>query len=413
MPKPVSVLTIVTVVVLAAAASPGAAQYLGGGTRTAHETRLADLREMSEKFVSPGRAFPAELHDWRPMEGVRSIRDVLALIAAETPLFPTMWGFGAPSWLPEPVIGPELERLGGPRPEELVAYSRMNRIVPPWSRAGDSDSQEDTRRPRPGDLFVANLRSSRVAWFDGGSGEYLGALSGGGDGELRGATGAAFGPNGDLYVGSSQNHRILRFDGTTGELTGVVVDGGELEMPFSLVFGPDGDLYVSSGSTHRVLRYDGRSGTLVGVAAEGGGLLQPIGLGFGPEDGMLYVVNSRGRNVLRFDPATGEPLGVFASDSLRFPSDLAFGPDGGLYVTSAGSGAVVRFDRRTGAFVDIYGRLPGDGGVPVGLAFRADGSLVVGDFARSRLYEIPPGGGEPLLLSDQGLAGPENVAIRP
>lgn len=173
---------------LALAASPLAAQYLGGGTKTAHEARLADLDEMREKFVSLGGAFPAEAHDWRPMEGVRSVRDVFALIAAEGSLFPLMWGYDVPAWVPDPSIGAELQRLGeldfaelltevdrsfghalelfeAMEPAELerpvtffglevplgtavtlmandmhehlgqlIAYARTNRVVPPWSR---------------------------------------------------------------------------------------------------------------------------------------------------------------------------------------------------------------------------------------------------------------------------------------
>lgn len=173
---------------LALTALPLSAQYLGGGTKTAHEARLADLDEMRGKFVSLGGAFPAEAHDWRPMEGVRSVRDVLALIAAEGTFFPTMWGYDAPAWVPEPSIGAELERLRAldfaelltevdrsfahtlglfeamepaelERPVtffglevplgtavtlmandmhehlgQLIAYARTNRVVPPWSR---------------------------------------------------------------------------------------------------------------------------------------------------------------------------------------------------------------------------------------------------------------------------------------
>lgn len=266
--------------------------------------------------------------------------------------------------------------------------------------------------PRPGDLFVANLESSEVAWFDGASGAYCGAFVPGGDGGLRGATGIAFGPDGDLFVGSVQTHEVLRYDGETGMFEGVFVAGGELESPFSLIFGPDGHLYVSSGTSNRVLRYHGRTGAFLGVAAEGDGLRQPIGLSFSPHDGLLYVVNSVERTILRFDPATGMSRGVFAADSLAFPSDLTFGPDGDLFVSNAASSSVARLDGRSGDFVETLLRLPGQGGVPMGLAFRDDGALVVGDFGRSRLYLVDAAG-EHSLLADQGLRRPENIAIKP
>jgi len=272
---------------------------------------------------------------------------------------------------------------------------------------------EGRSRIEADDLLVANLQGGHVTWLDGRSGALLGCLSAEGAGEIRGGTGIAFGPDGDLYVGSSRNDRILRFDGSTGEFIGLFVEDGELASPFSLVFGPDGDLYVTSGTGDRVLRYDGHTASFLGVAASGGGLERPIGLAFGPSDRMLYVANVRGRDVLRFDPASGRFLGVFASDSLRFPSDLAFGPEGDLYVSSAGSGTVIRFDGSTGTFVEIYARLPGKGGVPMGLAFLPAGDLAIGDFGRNRIYRVPSGGGEPTLLSDEGLRRPENLAVKP
>lgn len=271
----------------------------------------------------------------------------------------------------------------------------------------------EPRRPRAGDLFVANLQRSDVAWFDGASGAYLGPFVEAGSGGLSAATGVAFGPGGDLYVASSANHRVLRYDGVSGDFKGVFVDGGELEQPFSLAFGPDDDLFVSSGSRNRVLRFDGATGELLGVAAEGSGLVQPIGLAFGPSDGLLYVVNSVGDNVVRFDPETGGSAGVFATDSLHFPSDLAFGADGDLYVTNAATGSVVRFDGRTGAFLDVRFRLPGSGAAAMGIASLREGTLVVGDFARDRLYAAESGGQTLRLLAEKGLDGPENIAVRP
>ena len=159
----------------------------GPRLRTMHETQIADLREMNEKYASLAEAFSEDLWDWRPMEGVRSVRDVMALAAAEAYLFPTMWGFEAPARV-RPDFTDELARLGAlPKPElideinvafahfieivenmngtdryretsffgrtvdlqtaimlaatdmhehlgQAIAYARTNRVVPPWSR---------------------------------------------------------------------------------------------------------------------------------------------------------------------------------------------------------------------------------------------------------------------------------------
>lgn len=165
------------------------AQYLGGGSKNAVETQIADLEAMRDKFLALANAFPDSLYDWRPMEGVRSVHDVLALIAAEGVLFPTMWGFDKPEWVADGGFGGELGRLGALSKEDLmmeiersfdhviglvaglsaedrarevdffgltvdvgtavslmandmhehlgqsIAYARMNQIVPPWSRS--------------------------------------------------------------------------------------------------------------------------------------------------------------------------------------------------------------------------------------------------------------------------------------
>ena len=44
---------------------------------------LADLEVMRGKFIGLAQAFPARQYTWRPMDGVRSVSEVLMLIASE------------------------------------------------------------------------------------------------------------------------------------------------------------------------------------------------------------------------------------------------------------------------------------------------------------------------------------------
>src|SRR5262245_12375963 len=44
---------------------------------------LGDLEVLRGKFVGLAEAFPAEKYTWRPMDGVRSVSEVLMLIASE------------------------------------------------------------------------------------------------------------------------------------------------------------------------------------------------------------------------------------------------------------------------------------------------------------------------------------------
>lgn len=148
---------------------------------------LADLEGLRGKFVGLAEAFPQDKYTWRPMEGVRSVSEVLMLAAMEGYGFIPN-GFGGKP-LPPPggqegaakmraisdkaeviehlnkgfayakaqleaidpatltgkralfgqqrstsqialLIGGDLhEHLG-----QLIAYARMNHIVPPWSK---------------------------------------------------------------------------------------------------------------------------------------------------------------------------------------------------------------------------------------------------------------------------------------
>jgi hypothetical protein len=146
---------------------------------------LADLEVVRGKFVGLAEAFPQDKYDWRPMEGVRSVAEVLMLAAMEGYSFiPNSFGGKPPEMSKEEMtklralntkaqviehinkgfahakaqleaidnasltgkralfgqqrsaaaiallVGGDLhEHLG-----QLIAYARMNKIVPPWSK---------------------------------------------------------------------------------------------------------------------------------------------------------------------------------------------------------------------------------------------------------------------------------------
>lgn len=147
-------------------------------------TYVADLEAMKAKFLGLANAFPQDKYTWRPMDGVRSVSEVLMLIASEGYGFaPSALG-GKPAMSREEsgklvavsdkaqvidhltkgfahakqeleavdpatltgkrklfgrdlstaeaamfVAGDMHEHLG-----QLIAYARSNRIVPPWSK---------------------------------------------------------------------------------------------------------------------------------------------------------------------------------------------------------------------------------------------------------------------------------------
>jgi hypothetical protein len=147
---------------------------------------IADLDNLHTKFVGLAQAFPQDKYAWRPMEGVRSVSEVLMLAAMEGYSFiPTSFGAKAadlgsreeaaklrtlsdkaqiiehlnkgfahakkelealdPATLTakRKVMGQDRSAadvalfIGGDLHEHLgqmIAYARMNHIVPPWSK---------------------------------------------------------------------------------------------------------------------------------------------------------------------------------------------------------------------------------------------------------------------------------------
>ncbi|NKB89314.1 MAG: hypothetical protein GKS06_13935 [Acidobacteria bacterium] len=280
-----------------------------------------------------------------------------------------------------------------------TSSTRATASAPPSSQAAV--------RALPGNIFAANLSSHSVSQHDGNSGESLGDFVASGAGGLVGPTGIAFGPDGDLYVGSSGSNQVLRFDGDTGEPIDVFTKSA-IERPFSIIFSPDGDLLVSSRD--QILRIN-PEGQILGEAVVSDKLRQPIGLRFGPEN-KLYVANSRGDNVLVFDWPSGTLVNEIDSESLRFPSDVDLTPDGRLLVSSAFTRAVHVFDPITGQELPDVAMLP-EGSAPVGLALDDIGRVWIADFAANALYRWPISGQLTGALSSTGLAGPENIAIKP
>lgn len=145
---------------------------------------IADVEAMRVKFVGLAEAFPQDKYSWRPMEGVRSVSEVLMLIATEG------YGFAPTSFGGKAALSrEEMGKLGGITDKaqvvdhlkkgfahakqaleaidpatlvgkrramgqdrstaeivllvagdmhehlgQLIAYARTNRIVPPWSK---------------------------------------------------------------------------------------------------------------------------------------------------------------------------------------------------------------------------------------------------------------------------------------
>jgi hypothetical protein len=178
--------SVATVLATAALSTPARAQEVISKEAAAvlKASFIADLDVMKGKFIGLAEAFPQDKYTWRPMEGVRSVSEVFALAASEGYSFvPTAFGGKAGASREELTAlrtqtdkakliealnkgfahaKAELEALdpaqmtgrravmgqqrsavdaalmiGGDLHEHLgqmIAYARMNKIVPPWSK---------------------------------------------------------------------------------------------------------------------------------------------------------------------------------------------------------------------------------------------------------------------------------------
>ena len=180
-------LTLASLSFVALPATAGAQDVVSKDAASVVKTAfLADIEGMRAKFVGLAEAFPQDKYTWRPMEGVRSVSEVLMLAAMEGYSFvPSSFGaknadMGSPedraklrtltdkAQIIEHLnkgfahAKKELESLdastltgkrkvmgreamvtdialgiGGDLHEHLgqmIAYARMNHIVPPWSK---------------------------------------------------------------------------------------------------------------------------------------------------------------------------------------------------------------------------------------------------------------------------------------
>ena len=153
------------------------------------QVQQRDIESLRKKFMALAKAVPADKLAWRPMEGTRSFREVFAHVAAEGNTETAMFGRPLPAGsladfdaeearlkkLPDAELiavmdrsmqslsatlaGLSLAKINSPiryygqstlprvaatytlndlheHLGQLVAYARMNTIVPPWTRKG-------------------------------------------------------------------------------------------------------------------------------------------------------------------------------------------------------------------------------------------------------------------------------------
>jgi streptogramin lyase len=239
-------------------------------------------------------------------------------------------------------------------------------------------------------VFVSDYRANAIVRYDGATGELLDVFAQGAEQRVDRPASVRRGPDGQIYAAGFGRGDVVRYDLATGAMMDVFYwDTRLLEEPVELEFRGD-HLFVLGNDTKNLIEIDPSGavvrsfgdptmrgaqdfvidGDLAYVATESnptlGTAIQVWDLitgtlvrdfarydevafaaGLALHDGMLYVSDFERGRVTRFDPATGESLGVLVDETaLSLPVDVEIGPDGALCVLDATG--LHRFDRGTG-----------------------------------------------------------------
>ena len=313
--------------------------------------------------------------------------------------------------------------LASLQPGTGVRFSKVAAIVP--------DGHGNFLIGDTGNAVIDQLTpDGKVSLFAGTEG----SKASGGDGQpaTKGSFalvgGVAVDAQGRVYVGDGNG--TVRRIGTDGLLSTIATG---ISKPGGMVCGPDGTLYVcdaDEGPGRRVyaIAPDGTKSVLIGApvggdgqplkgkdgAGDGGpaekaGLSLPFQAALGP-DGNLYVADltdQRVRKVVLGDPQ--HPISTYVASQQLAPAQqhgptadfanpigIVFDPQGRLLVSDALGQRVVRIEK-DGATTVIAGRggrainnsdIDGGLGVVTGMAFDADGSLLVADTGSNQVKRV-------------------------
>lgn len=252
---------------------------------------------------------------------------------------------------------------------------------------------------------------------------------------LNSPNGIAVDRDGNIFVVDMNNHRVRKIarDGTistvAGTTSGFSGDGGpataaQLSFPRKIAFDADGSMYISDSNNHRIRKIDPR-GTITTVAGNGTAgysgdsgpataaqLNQPWGVAVDREGRVLFsdLANHRIRRIESNGTVTtvvGNGVNTQLGDgvpatsaSIGNPRDVGVDAEGSIYVLQNALIRKVTSGRITNvAGADASGGFRGDGGRAVdalfgptfGIAFTADGSVLVVDRNNHRIRQISNG----------------------
>ncbi len=253
---------------------------------------------------------------------------------------------------------------------DLFQFTQTGTLIQSISGNGLVNGQGVVLGPN-GNLLVVSESTGNVLQYNPNTGAYIGVFAT----TNKYPQPILVGPDGNVYVGASST--VERFDGLTGASLGVFATDNRLSSVSGLAFDATGNLFVSDGNAGDILKFS-NTGALLSTFATG---IPPIVSGAGALlfNGPNLLVAATfapahagwGNQILAFAP-NGNQLSDFASGAnLLGPDNMAFGPDGLLYIVNYAGGNVVRYTAG-GQFVDTF--IPNGPGSMRGIAFVNDAS---------------------------------------
>jgi hypothetical protein len=196
------------------------------------------------------------------------------------------------------------------------------------------------------------------------------------------------GPDNTIYVPASMELFQL-------SATGTVLNAYSLSEPaYDVAFGANGALLTVGGNPECV-RYAAPDYFTSELFGQPGLLQSALAVAVGP-NGDIFVADSQGDEVLRYNGTTFAEIGVFGDANssgnasgegqLHYPTFLRFGPNGNLFVANYGAGCISEYDGSTGAWIRNYD----DSSISLiyGFGFGGDGKLYASDLVYNRVVRF-------------------------
>lgn len=216
-------------------------------------------------------------------------------------------------------------------------------------------------------------------------------------------------PGGTLLVVENAAGRVLRVDPATGQ---TAVAAGGLREPFGIGRAPSGDLFVSADNLVRRIDLAG----VVTTVAQADTDIGPVAVA--PNGDVYYTTATY---VFRLAGGSGSPIhvagtgvtagggdgGAATSAPVNAPHGVAFAADGALLISDTGNDRIRRIDPITGVITSVA-----EIGIPVGLDVAADGSLYVVEVRTNRVLHLGASGSR-TSIADGRLNSPIDVEVAP